>query len=142
MSRQLAEWPKTIALGPDKSVQKVTVRIARGAGKPDDIASLIDCRRRIPELSPEVADVGHLAVFPKHSVPGSMSSYRLVADARNAHGLTPVIDRRGGSGSVDGNQRESVDLVSIVPDGWAKLKDLGRDAGRVMNTILRPPDHL
>src|SRR5438093_121977 len=108
MSRQLAEWPKTVALSPDKSVQDVAIRIAGGAGKPGDIASLINCGRRVPELSPEVADVGHLAVFPNYGVPGSMSSNRLVADARNAHGLTPVIDSGGGSGSVAGDERESV----------------------------------
>src|SRR6266446_482587 len=101
MSRQRAERPDTAALGPDKSVQKVAFRKPGVAGKPDNIAFLIDCCRRVPPLSAKVADVGHHpAFFPKHSVLGSMSSNGLVADARNAHGLSLVIDRRGGSGSV------------------------------------------
>jgi hypothetical protein len=78
-------------------------------------------------------------------VPGRMSSIGLVADARNADDLTIVIDRRGGSGGVAGDQREVVDLIwrAQTPHGWAKLEDLGRDAMLgVMNTILRPPDYL
>ena len=75
---------------------------------------------------------------------GGMSSNGLVADARNAHDLTIVIDRRGGSGSVAGDQREVVDLVwrSQSPHGWAKLEDLGAATRGVMNAILRPPDYL
>ena len=75
---------------------------------------------------------------------GGMSSDGLVANARNAHDLTIVIDRRGGSGSVAGDQREVVDLIwrPQSPHGWAKLEDLGAATGGVMNTILRPPDYL
>src|SRR5439155_20776958 len=82
--------------------------------------------------------------FPKHSVLGRMSSNRLVADARNADGLTPVIDRCGGSGSIAGDQREFLDLIvsGSSPDDRPKLEDLGRDASGVMAGILCPPDHL
>src|SRR6266487_6812054 len=144
VSRQRMESLDTIALSPDKSVQYVAIRIARRAGKPYDISSLIDCRRCVPELSPKVADVNHPAVFPKHGVLGRVSSNGLVADARNAHDLTIVIDRRGGSGSVAGDQREVVDLVwwSEFPHGWAKLEDLVAATRGVMNAILRPSDYL
>src|SRR5436190_20199091 len=73
-----------------------------------------------------------------------MPSNGLVTDARNAHDLTIVIDRCGGSGSVAGDQREFVDLVwrPQSPHGWAKLEDLGAATRGVMKTILRPPDYL
>ena len=68
------------------------------AGKPDDIAVLIDCRRRIPPRSWRIwINIRHGAVFPKHGVLGGMSSNGLVADARDAHDLTIIVDRRGGS---------------------------------------------
>src|SRR5438105_9518826 len=75
---------------------------------------------------------------------GRMSSDGLVANARNAHDLTIVIDRRRGSGSVAGDQREVVDLIwrSQSPHGWAKLEDLGAATRGVMDAILRPPDYL
>src|SRR5438128_7890346 len=105
---------------------------------------LIDGRWSIPPGSWEGAKISDLAVFPKHRVLGRMSSNGLVADARNAHDLTIVIDRGGGSGGVAGDQREVVDLIcwSQSPHGWAKLEDLGAATGGVMNTILRPPHHL
>src|SRR5207244_12890330 len=119
------------------------------ARKPDDTAVLIVCRRRVPPRSAKVADASHPAVFPKHGVLGRMPSNGLVTDARNAHDLTIVIDRCGGSGSVAGDQREFVDLVwrSQSPDGWAKLEDLvawiGLAATRGgMNAIVRPSDYL
>src|SRR5437660_6298070 len=105
---------------------------------------LIDCRWSIPPGSWEGAKISDLTVSPKHGVLGGMSSNGLVADAGNAHDLTIVIDRRGGSGSVARNQREGVDLIwrSQSPHGWAKLEDLGAATCGVMNTILRPPDYL
>src|SRR5437867_12080737 len=74
-----------------------------------------------------------------------MSSNCLVAYARNAHDLTIVIDRRGGSGSVAGDQREVVDLVcwrAQTSQSWAKLEELGAATPGVMNAILRPPEPL
>src|SRR5256885_5604770 len=73
-----------------------------------------------------------------------MPSNGLVTDARNAHDLTIVIDRCGGSGSVAGDQRKVVDLIwrPQSPHGWAKLEDLGAATRGVMNAILRPPDYL
>src|SRR5437870_11865640 len=110
---------------------------------------LIDCRWSIPPGSWEGAKISDPTVFPKHGMLGRMSSDGLVANARNAHDLTIVIDRRGGSGSVAGDQREVVDLIwrSQSPHGWAKLEDLvawiGLAATRgVMNAILGPADHL
>src|SRR5438477_12062514 len=99
MSGQRGESLDTTAPGPDKSVQDVAFRKGGIPGKSGNIAVLIDCRRRVPKLSPKVADVNHPAVLPKHGVLGGIPSNRLVADARNAHGLSLVIDRRGGSGS-------------------------------------------
>src|SRR5438477_233971 len=143
MSGQRGESLDTTAPGPDKSVQDVAFRKGGIPGKSGNIAVLVDCRRRVPKQSPKVANVSHRAVLPKHGVGGSISSNRLVADARYAHGLSLVIDRRGRSRCVTGNQREFVDLVgSGSPDDRAKLKNLGRDAGRVMTGILRPPDYL
>src|SRR5438552_13204039 len=148
-SPQRFESFDAVVLSPDKSVEWGAFSKSGIAGEPDDIAVLIDCRRRVPPLSSKVADVSHPAVFPKHGVLGRMSSNGLVADARNAHDLTIVIDRGGGAGSVAGDQREVVDLIcwSQSPHGWAKLEDLvawiGLAAtGGVMNAILRPPHYL
>src|SRR5438552_2594631 len=143
-SPQRFESFDAVVLSPDKSVEWGAFSKSGIAGEPDDIAVLIDRRRRVPPLSAKIADVSHPAVFPKHGVLGGMSSNGLVADARNAHDLTIVIDRRGGSGSVAGDQREFVDLIwrSQSPHGWAKLEDLGAAARGVMNAILGPPDYL
>src|SRR5437870_5192936 len=141
---QRFELSDAVVLSPAKSVQYVAFNKGRVAGKPDDFAVLINCRWRVPPLSPKVADVSHPAVFPKHGVPGRMSSNGLVADARNAHDLTTVIDRCGCSGSVARDQREVMDLIwrSQSPHGWAKLEDLGAATRGVMNPILRPSDYL
>ena len=42
-------------------------------------------------------NISHAAIFPKHGMLGRMSSNGLVADARNAHDLSIVIDRRRSS---------------------------------------------
>src|SRR5205823_3476945 len=68
----------------------------------------------------------------------------------NAHDLTIIIDRRGGSRGVAGDQREFVDLVvwrSQSPHGWEKLENLVAwlvlAATRVvMNASLRPANRL
>src|SRR5439155_22208091 len=135
---------EAVLLSLHDSVYDVAFNKCRVAGKPDDIAVLIDCRWSIPPGSWEGAKISDLAVFPKHGVLGGMSSNGLVADARNAHDLTIVIDRRGGSGSVARDQREVVDLIwrSQSPHGWAKLEDLSAAARGVMNAILGPPDYL
>src|SRR4029453_12416415 len=120
------------------------------ARKSHDIASLIDRRRRVPPLSSKVADVSYCTIFPKHGILGRLSSLGLVADARNAHDLTIIIDRRGGSIAVAGHQREFVDLVlwrSQSPHGWEKLENLVAwlvlAATRVvMNASLRPANRL
>src|SRR6267143_2969255 len=92
----------------------------------------------------EVAKISDPTVFPKHGMLGRTSSDGLVANARNTHDLTIVIDRRGGSGSVARDQREVVDLIwrPQSPHGWAKLEDLGAATRGVMNAILRPADYL
>src|SRR5438552_4809860 len=143
-SSQRFEMFDAVVLSPNKSVYYVAFNKGGVTVKPDHIAVLIDCCRRVPPLSPKVADVSHPTVFPKHGVLGGMSSNGLVADTRNAHDLTIVIDRCGGSGSVAGDQREFVDLIwrSQSPHGWAKLEDLGAATRRVMNAILGPPDYL
>src|SRR5438876_7316531 len=132
-----------VVLSPDKSVQYVALNKSGVAGEPNDIAVLIDRRRGVPPLSPKVANVSHSTVFPKHRVLGRMSSNGLIADTRNAHDLTIVIDRRGGAGGVAGDEREFVDLIGPQsPHGWAKLEDLSAATRGVMNAILRPPHHL
>src|SRR5438876_2311781 len=103
MSRQRAERLNPTAPGPDKTVQYVAFRKGGVAGKPNNVSSLIDCCRRVPPLSAKVADVGCAAFFPKHRMLGGMSSNGLVADARNAHGLTLVINRSGGPRRVAGD---------------------------------------
>src|SRR5207249_2220102 len=106
---------------------------------------LIDCRRRIPPRGWRIwINIRHGAIFPKHGVLGRTSSNGLVADTGDAHDLTIVIDRGGGSGSVAGDQRQVLDLIrwSQSPHGWTKLEYLGAATVGVMNAILRPPDHL
>src|SRR4029450_5198503 len=99
--------PDPIFPGPHESVHNVAFNKRRVTGKPHDIASLIDCRGRVPPISSKIADISHPTIFPKHGVPGCMSSDGLIAYAGNAHDLTIVIYRRGGSvsgagGSMDG----------------------------------------
>ena len=65
---------------PNERLEKGAIRVVRRTGETDDVALLIDCRRRIPKKSPKVAKVGHAAVFPKHSVRRGVSSNSLVAD--------------------------------------------------------------
>src|SRR5262249_9731488 len=74
---------------------------------------------------------------------GGISPNRLVADARNAYDLSTVIDRRGGTAGVARNQRKLPDLIgSGAPDHRMELENLSVYAALVMNTILRPADHL
>src|SRR5713101_9607190 len=96
-SFQRLQGSEAILPGPHESVYDVAFNKCRVAGKPDDIAVLIDCRWSIPPGSWEGAKISDPTVFPKHGMLGRMSSDRLVANARNAHDLTIVIDRRGSS---------------------------------------------
>ena len=89
--------PDAIVPCPHESVYDVAFNKCRVASEPDDIASLIDCRRRVPPLSAKIPEINHPAVFPEHGVLGRVSSNGLVADTRNADDLTIIIDRRGGS---------------------------------------------
>src|SRR5947199_4337427 len=95
-SRQRFELPDAIFFGPHERVYDVAFNKRRVAGKPDDIASLIDCRRRVPPLCAEIAAVSHHAICPEHGVLRCMSSNGLVADAGNAHNLTIIVNRCGG----------------------------------------------
>ena len=52
----------------------------RVTGKTDDVALLIDRRRRVPTLRTEVTEVSHPAVFPKHGMLRRVSSNSLVAN--------------------------------------------------------------
>ena len=100
------------------------------AGKPDDIAALIDRRWRIPPRGWRIwINIRHGAIFPKHGVFRSVSSNGLVADTRNAHDLTIIIDRRGGSGCVASDQRQFVDLIVEVPESTS-LDETGRLGAR------------
>jgi hypothetical protein len=65
---------------PNECLEEVAIRVVRRPGEPDDVALLIDRRRRIPPQSPKVTKVSHPAVFPKYSVLGRMSSDGLVAN--------------------------------------------------------------
>src|SRR5438132_14258530 len=96
-SRQRFQLSDAILPGPHESMQDVAFNKRWVAIKPDNITALIDCCRRIPPLSSEVPEVNHSTVFPKHGVPGCVSSNGLITDARNSHDLTIIIDRRGGS---------------------------------------------
>src|SRR4029453_3142758 len=81
--------------GPHESVQDVAFDKRGVAGKPDYIASLIDCRRRIPPRGWRIwINIRHGAIFPKDGMLGRASSNCLVADTGDAHDLTTIIDRR------------------------------------------------
>src|SRR5262245_4832867 len=144
MQRQRVERVDTILSGPHKSAEQVAVKIAGiGACKTDNVAMLIDGHRRVPKSDSKVADVNHLAIIPEHRVLGGISPNRLVADARHAYDLSPVIDRGGGPAGVARNQRELLDLIgSGTPDHRMELEDLPIYTAWVMNTILGPSDHL
>jgi hypothetical protein len=83
--------------GPHECVKDIAFNKRRVASESDNIASLIDCRRRVPPLSTKVPEINHVAVFPEHGVLGRMSPNCLIADAGNTHNLTIIIDRRGSS---------------------------------------------
>src|SRR6266513_3421108 len=90
--------------GPHESVYNVAFNKRGVAGKPDYIASLIDCCRRIPPRGWRIwINIRHGAIFPKHGMLGSVSSNSLVADAGNAHDLTIIIDCRRSSRAVAGD---------------------------------------
>src|SRR6266581_5362221 len=96
--RQRFELPNAIFPGPHEGVYDVALNKRRVACKPDNIASLIDRRRRIPPRGWRIwINISHSAIFPKHGVFCRMSSNGLVADAGDAHDLTIIADRRGGS---------------------------------------------
>ena len=117
--------------------------VAGLTGKADDVTPFIDRHRRVPRRTSQIADVRHRVAFPEHGMRGGEASDRLVASARDANDLAPVVDRGGGAGGVTGEGRELPDRVaSRPPEDGPKLQDLGRDAGRVMHRVFRPPDHL
>src|SRR5207248_10713520 len=89
-------------------------------------ASLIDRRWRIPPRGWRIwINISHSAVFPKHGVIGRTSSNSLVADTRDAHDFTIIVDRRGGARGVAVIQSEVVGLVgwSGLPHGCAERED-------------------
>src|SRR5205809_7786145 len=97
-SRQRFQLPDAIFFGPHECVYDVAFDKRGVAGKPDYIASLIDRRRRIPPRGWRIwKNISHSAVFPKDGMPGRMSSHGLIADTGDAHDLTIIVDRRGGS---------------------------------------------
>src|SRR5262245_53882104 len=120
------------------------VGIAAGrTRKPDHIAMFIDRHGRDPMVGANVADVDYLALFPERCVTGGMSSHCLVTNARDADDLASIIDSRSGAGSVAGEQGEFFNLVSSrSPDDSPELEDLRGHAGRVANSIFRPPHYL
>src|SRR5262245_17816263 len=144
MQRQRVERVDTILSGPHKSAEQVAVKISGiGACKTDYVALLIDGHRRVPKSNPKVTDVNHLAIIPEHRVLGGISPNRLVADARNAYDLSPVIDRGGGPTGVARNQGELLDFIGCgTPDHRMELKDLPIYTAWVMNTVLGPSHHL
>jgi hypothetical protein len=74
------------------------------ASKPNDIASLIDRRRRIPPRGWRIRiNIRHSAIFPKHGMLGCVPSDGLVADTGYAHDPTNIIDRGRSSGAVTGD---------------------------------------
>src|SRR5581483_320631 len=88
-------------------------------------------------------NVPHGSVFPKHSVRGGISSYRLITGAGDANRLPVVINCRGSARSVTSDQRQFLDLVSSrTPNHRAKLKDLRGLACRIGSGIFCPSSHL
>src|SRR5437773_10101886 len=97
-SRQGFELSDAIFPGPHESVYDVAFNKRGVADKPDYIASLIDCRRRIPPRGWRIwINVRHGAILPKHGMLGRMSSNSLVADTRDAYDLTIIVDGRRSS---------------------------------------------
>ena len=80
---------------PDKSVYNVAFNKCRVASEPNNIASLIDCRRRVPPLGAEVSEINHAAIFPEHCMLRRVPSNSLVANARNAYNLAVIVGCRG-----------------------------------------------
>src|SRR6266496_2660024 len=78
---QRFEMPNAVLPGPHERMYYVAFNKRWVAIKPDNITALIDCCRRVPPLSSEVAEVSHSTVFPKHGMPGCVSSNGLIADA-------------------------------------------------------------
>ena len=102
ITRKKTERLDSIFDCPDESLQEVAIWVVRRTGETDNVALLIDRRGRIPIKSAKVAKVSHAAVFPKHGVRRGVSSNSLVADTRDAHNLTIIVDCRGSSGRIAG----------------------------------------
>jgi hypothetical protein len=79
-------------------------------GESHDLPLVIDERGRVPPMSSDIAKVDGLPVLPKHGVLGAECSYGILANARDAHDLTMVVDC--------GSSR-----VGVIPEPW-KLLDL------------------
>src|SRR5439155_23536298 len=102
-SRQRFELPDAIFFGPHERVYDVAFNKRWVAGKPNDIASLIDSRRRIPPRGWRIRiNIRRSPIFPKHGMLGCVPSNGLVTDTGDAHNLTNIIDRGRGSGAVAG----------------------------------------
>ena len=87
---------------PDECLEKVAIRIVRRTGEANNVAALIDVRRRVPPRRAEIAKIDNFAVVPKKRVLGGVSSNGLIANSGNADGLTLFVNRSGGAGRVAG----------------------------------------
>src|SRR5262249_61140641 len=97
---------------------------------------------RAPCHAAEVGDVGGYAVLPNHGASGAEPAHRAIANAGDADYRALVIDGSGrGAGMVGQRKRRQVLDLAVLrsPDHGMELQDLPqRDAGRVMNRVLRP----
>ena len=92
----------------------------------------------MPGDATEVADVRHLPPIPEHGMDRAEPSDRLVADAADADDLAAVVDRCRRSGRSSGGQWELPNSIARAPHDRTELKDLRRDAARVVDGVLGP----
>src|SRR6266849_4180039 len=77
---------------PDECLEKVAIRVVRRASEANHIAALVNVRRRVPPGRAKISKIDNLAVVPKKRVFGCVSPDGLIANSRNADGLSLFVD--------------------------------------------------
>src|SRR5713226_3784620 len=142
IARKLTQGPHAARFGPDEGFKSSCS--ARGrVGEADDRSLIIDRSGSVPGIASNVPKVNRNTVLPEHRMLSADTSDRDTTIAGDANHLTIVIDRCGGAGAVARQRREFPHCAVRPPYHRRELQDLERRvAGRIVNTILRPADHL
>ena len=148
VAREGADVDDAAALGPEECPgDEFTEQVARigGIGEADHVAPLVERHRGVPAGAAQVGQLDHPAIVPHDRMARAEPADRLVALARDADGLAPLVDGRGRAGRVAPIRLQLGDLVPVrLPHDGAELEpDVEvHVAGRIKHLCLGPADHL